>query len=80
MSVHRAEWDAWFAENELLGVGSKASWSTESDRWFPKGWSDPDEPDSGRYLSNVVGTLNKLGTLLREGVKVEDLMGGMSVG
>lgn len=80
VSVHRVEWDAAFAENERLSVGHKASWAAGSERWFPKGWSDPDEADTSRYFANMVGTLNKLGALLRHGGKVEDLLGGMTIG
>lgn len=74
------EWDTLFAENEQLRVGQKASWSSESERWFPKSWDGEEEADASRYFSDMVARLDKLGDLLRSGARVEDLLGGMSVG
>lgn len=69
-----------FAENERLSVGEKASWDADSERWFPNILKDPEEADKGRYFSKLVAKLNELGGVLRSGAKVEDLLGGMSIG
>lgn len=78
--VYRTDWDTAFAENERLPAGTKASWDLDSEHWFPKELSGSEEADPSRYFSSVMRTLDDLCGVLREAGKVEDLLGGMTVG
>lgn len=68
-----------FAENEQLGIGEKTGWGGGAKRWFPKALTTVDDENEGRSFSSLIVKLNELGDVLRA-AKVEDLMGGMSVG
>lgn len=79
MTVHRVEWDTCFAENEKLSTGEKTRWTADSQRWFPQAISCPDDQDETESFRDLMKTLDQLGDVLRSS-KVEDLMGGMSIG
>lgn len=79
VTVHSVEWDTTFAENEQLGIGQKTAWGDDSRRWFPKAISNVDDEDERLSFYGLLAKLQEVGTLLRS-AKVEDLMGGMSIG
>lgn len=78
LEVFHNDWDQMFTRNERLDVGMSADWEDDVKRWFPEDiGSGSDDPNLG--FQQLMRKLEEIKRLVR-GAKLEDLMGGMTVG
>ena len=78
LSLHRNQWDTWFAHNERLPIGEKAVWPHEEDDWFPKDYATASENDQSGFAQLMKKLERFKGLIIGE--EEEDLSGGMQVG
>jgi hypothetical protein len=77
LSVHRTQWDTWFAKNERLPIGEKADLSHEEDVWFPPEYSPDGEKLPG--FAQMMEKLKRIKAMVME-TDEDDLMDGMKIG
>lgn len=79
VSIYRKDWDAKFSGNASLKIGERADWPDNIDSWFPE---DPQrsQPDMGQEgFSHLLKNLKRVEQVISE-ARVEDLIGGMTIG
>ena len=79
LNVYRTEWDSKFAQNARLKIGEGGNWPLDVDSWFPEDPQSPQPDSQGAGFAHLMENLKRVGRVI-EPAKIQDLMGGMTIG